>query len=310
VIAHWDDVEPERADNAALGFDRYDLGEAAGTDTVGLTRARVHPEKQSSPFHVEVDEEEIFFVLGGNGFLRQGDETFDVRAGDCIVHRVAEEPHTLVAGDDGLDVLAFGERTDPTITWLPRPSIVRNGVSFHVPAQAHPWDAEAEHGRIDLAAPSPRPANVLNLADAEDDDGWRELGGAAGSVRSGLNHQRVQPGNLNCPPHCHSLEEEIFVVLEGDGFLELTPSPSRADHGVSPERHAVRAGHVVSRRASSRVAHAFRGGDHGMTLLAYGTRRANDITWYPRSNKVFFRGIGVIARLEHIAYEVGEESPF
>jgi uncharacterized cupin superfamily protein len=31
------------------------------------------------------------------------------------------------------------------------------------------------------------------------------------------NHSEIPPGKLNCPVHCHSSEEEVFVVLEGDG---------------------------------------------------------------------------------------------
>ncbi len=38
------------------------------------------------------------------------------------------------------------------------------------------------------------------------------------------------------------------------------------------------------------MAHAFRAGDDGMTLLMYGTRDPNDICFYPRSGKVFFTG--------------------
>jgi uncharacterized cupin superfamily protein len=43
-----------------------------------------------------------------------------------------------------------------------------------------------------------------------------------------------------------------------------------------------------------------------MTYLAYGTREPNDIVWYPRSNKVYFRGVGLMARLEHLDYDDGE----
>jgi uncharacterized cupin superfamily protein len=43
-----------------------------------------------------------------------------------------------------------------------------------------------------------------------------------------------------------------------------------------------------------------------MTYLAYGTREPNDITYYPRSNKIFFRGVGLIARLENLDYSDGE----
>jgi uncharacterized cupin superfamily protein len=62
----------------------------------------------------------------------------------------------------------------------------------------------------------------------------------------------------------------------------------------------------VSRPASSRTAHAFRAGTDGMTMLAYGTRDPNDIAYYPRSNKINFRGIGLVTRLERLDYWDGE----
>ena len=54
--------------------------------------------------------------------------------------------------------------------------------------------------------------------------------------------------------------------------------------------------------------HSFRSGLEGMIYLAYGTREPNDICYYPRSNKIFFRGLGVIARLELLEYSDGEPS--
>ena len=53
-------------------------------------------------------------------------------------------------------------------------------------------------------------------------------------------------------------------------------------------------------RASS---HAFRG---PITLLTYGTREPNDICYYPRSKKIGFWGVGVIARVESLDYWDGE----
>ena len=94
---------------------------------------------------------------------------------------------------------------------------------------------------------------------------------------------------LNSFPHCHSAEEELFVVLEGDGVFLL-----------GDEEHAVRRGSVVARPPGTRVAHTFRGGDEGMTILVYGTREPNDICYYPRSRKVALRGLGVVGRLEPI----------
>ncbi len=61
---------------------------------------------------------------------------------------------------------------------------------------------------------------------------------------------------LNMPPHCHSAEEEIFVVLEGDGQLLLWEDDGVAEHAVGP-------GSVVARPPGTGVAHAFRGGETG-----------------------------------------------
>ena len=43
-----------------------------------------------------------------------------------------------------------------------------------------------------------------------------------------------------------------------------------------------------------------------MTYLAYGTREPNDVCYYPRSNKIYFRGLGLVARLEALDYFDGE----
>lgn len=50
----------------------------------------------------------------------------------------------------------------------------------------------------------------------------------------------------------------------------------------------------------------FRAGEGGMTLLAYGTRNANDVCNDPGSNKIYLRGLGLIARLDDLDYADGE----
>ena len=91
-------------------------------------------------------------------------------------------------------------------------------------------------------------------------------------------------------------------------MLELWPTPGAARlHGdVEFEERPVRAGHVISRPPATRIGHSLRAGPEGLTYLAYGTREPNDICYYPRSNKVFLRGVGLIARLEPLDYGDGE----
>ncbi|HEY3764383.1 MAG TPA: cupin domain-containing protein, partial [Gaiellales bacterium] len=122
------------------------------------------------------------------------------------------------------------------------------------------------------------------------------LGRAAGSERTGLKHVRIDAGKLGAPPHCHSAEEEMFVVLAGDGTLLL-----------GDDEHPVRTGSLVARPAGTAIAHAFRAGPAGITHLAYGTREANDICFYPRSGKVMLGGVGVIGRIEQLDYWDGED---
>ena len=85
-------------------------------------------------------------------------------------------------------------------------------------------------------------------------------------------------------------------MLDGDGALLL-------DDRETP----VRPWHVVSRPAGTGVSHAFRAGEAGLTYLAYGTREPGDVCYYPRSGKINFGGVKVIARLERLDYWDGED---
>lgn len=289
-----------------------------GTVGIGVRRIEVDPGRWSTPLHMECSEEEIFYVLGGDGVSLQWDGqttvAVDVRAGDVLVHLAGRHGHTLRAGPGGLDVLAFGERHLPWGSTL----LPRAGVSWGLGAWArtgdpddHPWRRETLAGEPEVP---PRTAQgdwpwIVSVDDVEPDvrvgatvtRHRRDLGRAAGSARTGLKLYEPAPGALSVPPHCHSAEEELFVVLGGEGALELW-------RDARIEEIPVRSGTTVARPAGTGVSHTFRGGDDPLRLLAYGTRRPDDITFYPRSRKVYFRGLGVITRVgEPADYWDGED---
>ena len=68
----------------------------------------------------------------------------------------------------------------------------------------------------------------------------------------------------------------------------------------------IRAGHVIARPPGTGVSHAFLAGSTGLTMLIYGTRLPGDTAWYPRSQKIAWRGLGVIGRIESLDYDDGE----
>src|SRR5207248_744554 len=102
------------------------LGDAAGAVGVGVNRVSVAAGKLPTPPHSHGASEELYFVLLGSGLAWQDGEVHEVGPGDCVVQRADELEHTFVAGDDGLDYLAFATRHP----WTER--------------RPDPWEVEAE----------------------------------------------------------------------------------------------------------------------------------------------------------------------
>jgi uncharacterized cupin superfamily protein len=310
-IAHFDEARVREFEVGHIGGRWTYVGEAAGCVTVGVRRMELPAGGWSTPAHEHGVEEEIFYVLAGRGLSWQDGKTAEVGPGDCIVYLANGGAHTLHALEP-LDVLAFGPRVHAEVIGLPRLglSIIGNRAVESVPGYVGgapvQFIREAELGPPELPdSPGPRPSTIVNVETVEPRPversrvvrTRRDLATAAGSISTGLQHVQVAPGKESALLHCHSLEEEIFVMLEGDGVLVLD------DRDETP----VRPGHVVARPAGTGVAHLFRAGDAGLTYLAYGTREPGDICYYPRSNKISFRGVRLIARLERLDYWDGED---
>lgn len=304
MLAHWDEVEPTVIDRGDLRGTRWRLGAAAGTDRTGLSRYRLAAGERAMPVHVHGDEEELFYVLAGEGLSWQDGRTYAVRAGDCILHLPGAETHTIAGAGTGLDVLGYGSGSDTGATWLPRAGAMWLNPRWLPLDGPHPFAREAAAGPLELPPPERgRPSTIVALADAEVSESRHgdvasvrhDLGDVLGSVRIGVARLVVEPRMLSYPPHCHAAEEELFVVLDGDGTLML-----------DRDEHPVRPGSVVARPPGTGVSHAFRAGDHGLTLLAFGTRESNDIVYYPRSGKVSLRGVKARFQVERVDYWHGE----
>jgi uncharacterized cupin superfamily protein len=309
-IAHFDDAPSHEFDIGHLRGRWTMLGEASGSVGVGARRIQVPVGSWSTPAHEHGSEEEIFYVMAGRGITWQKERTAEIGAGDCIVYRAGGGAHSLHALED-LDVLAFGPRHRTPGVVFPRLglSLVGRRAVESAPGAVEgapiQFVREAEAGPPELPAePGERPTTIVN-ADAVPARQFgrgrvaamrRDLGEAAGSVTTGIQHIEVAPAKDSSPQHCHSLEEELFVILDGAGALVL-----------GEEEIPVRPGHVVARPAGTGVGHMFRADEAGLTLLAYGTREPGDLCYYPRSNKLAFRGLGLIARLERLDYWDGED---
>ncbi|HEV2059307.1 MAG TPA: cupin domain-containing protein [Solirubrobacteraceae bacterium] len=306
MISHWDDVPWSSHEHGELRFARQKLSRPRGGAGATLSRYRIARGERSMPLHVHVDEEELFFVLAGCGLVWQGDALHEVRPGDLIVHLADGDAHTLLAAEDSdepLEVLAYASGSPTQLTVLPRAGVTWVGSRWLPQDAPHPFIAEPPLAADDLPALAPRPSTIVALDDVDpslQDRGpvhrtRRDIASAAGSRVSGLQHVTVARGRRSSVRHCHSHDDELFVVLEGDGTLLL-----------GDERHPVRPGSIVARPPATGVAHCFEAADDKLVLLAYGTRQPADTCWYPDSQKISYRGLGVIARVQPLDYWDGE----
>jgi uncharacterized cupin superfamily protein len=309
-LTHFDDAPRHEFDLGHLRGSWTSLGEAAGAVGVGVRRIQVPASGWSTPAHEHGRGEEIFYVLSGRGLSWQAGRTAEIRGGDCIVYRPRRGAHSIHALEP-VDVLAFGPREYDEAVRFPRlgMSLLGGRAVESLPGAVDgapvQFVRESAAGAPELSPePGPRPDTIVNVEDVEAKlierqsvvRTRRNLGVAAHSVSTGLQHVEVAPGKESAPLHCHSAEEELFVVLDGDGVLVL-----------DEEQTPIRPGHVISRPPGTGVSHLFGAGEDGLTFLAYGTREPNDICFYPRSNKISFGGVGVIGRLERLDYWDGED---
>jgi mannose-6-phosphate isomerase-like protein (cupin superfamily) len=86
-------------------FPRSDLR----AETTGLAYHVLRPNKRQAFAHKHDEAEEIYVVLSGSGRIKLDDDVVELEAMDAV--RIAPSTvRALEAGDDGLELLAFGPR--------------------------------------------------------------------------------------------------------------------------------------------------------------------------------------------------------
>jgi uncharacterized cupin superfamily protein len=126
----------------------------------------------------------------------------------------------------------------------------------------------------------------VNLADVEFDDveenGYytsrRALFSARlGARKLGYNLTELPPGKAQCPFHSHREEEEMFLILEGEGELRF-----------GSERHRIRKHDVIAcPTGGAEVAHQIiNTGTVPLRYLSLSSQSQTEVCEYPDSNKV------------------------
>ncbi|MBO1360243.1 cupin domain-containing protein [Acetobacter sacchari] len=103
------------------------------------------------------------------------------------------------------------------------------------------------------------------------------FGAILGLIKLGIGYSEVPPGKSGCPCHSHSMEEELFIILEGSGTYRFgdTEYPFQSGDILSAPAGGLETAHQII--------------NSGETTLRYFALSANsdaEIVQYPDSKKI------------------------
>jgi len=90
-----------------------------GAEKLGYAVIKLKPGKRAWPYHSHYVNEEMFYVIQGEGTLRHADEDYPIRAGDFISSPPdPDQPHQIInTSDQELTYIALGTE-EPTDVFL------------------------------------------------------------------------------------------------------------------------------------------------------------------------------------------------
>jgi uncharacterized cupin superfamily protein len=106
----------------------------------------------------------------------------------------------------------------------------------------------------------------------------RRLGAAANAARLGVAIIDIAPGGRSTPPHSHTDEDEVFLVLEGSGI-------SWQSSGSKDVRAYEIAQDDVLLHPAQGDAHTLIAGADGITVLVVAEGSRTHLTWLPRAKQ-------------------------
>lgn len=125
------------------------------------------------------------------------------------------------------------------------------------------------------------------------------LSNGTAASQMGASFDIVAPGQMSCPYHFHYAEEEMFIVLQGEGTLR-----------VAGEMLPIRAGDTIFIPAGPEYPHhLINTSDAPLHYLSISTQKKPEICVYPDSGKVgsFAPGLRLLQRRENaVDYWDGE----
>ena len=203
-VLHWDDARSWRGEQGHIAGTWHSLAGRASRN-VGVKRIQIDPGMWSTPLHLEGQDEEIFYVLGGSGLSVQwegeGALTSSCRRTRCARATASSTSRSRTHTRSRPDRRARRARLRAPLARRRRHvapargrGLARRDLGARRRGRGPPVEAGGGRGPPQVGEPAPRPASIVNADDVEasERDGAtvgrrvRNLGRAAGSQRSGM----------------------------------------------------------------------------------------------------------------------------
>jgi uncharacterized cupin superfamily protein len=288
---------------------------------------RIPPGAAVCPFHLHLVQWELFFVQTGNGTVRAGSASHEVRSGDVFVHPPGE-PHQLInTGAADLEVLIIADNPELDAFYYPdsdkwglRPpgkyfrmseTSYFDGEEPTVPG-AQPYQPSGFPPAPTLAPFAQRKLHIDSIAWDE----WRstrgkfrgtskELSIALGAKRNtptglgghpfDLELSKLAPGETGCPFHRHAAQWEMFLLLTGTATVRVENTAVTL-HAGDVILHPPGEAHQITNAGTS-----------DLTFFLIADNPPVEYWHYPDSNKWGMRQPRKFFRTMDVDYWDGEE---
>lgn len=308
--------------SAALGA-TTDSATRVSSHPFDLELGRLHAGKSGCPHHSHWTQWELFVILTGKGTVRYGTQQREVGAGDAVMHPPGEAHQLINSGSIDLEYLLIADNPLTDVWHYPDSNkwgftpnggiFLRRDVDYFLGeedgAPQEERDAVPRLGPVDSLARFVRIASIPEELRESPKGTYRsyvrDISLALGGVRDtgtwggghpfDLQMRRVPPGAAVCPKHAHTVQSELFVVLDGTATVH-----------ANDETDTVEAGEVFFQPPGT--AHQIvNTGDRDFVFYVIADNWPADSTYYPNSDKWMLKPQRKVFRMTEVDYFDGEE---
>jgi uncharacterized cupin superfamily protein len=125
---------PNESPEKYRGAQMSEIAEHIGAQRLGYSLTTVPPGKTAFPFHNHYGNEEMFFILEGEGELRIGEQHYSIRGGDFIACPIggAETAHQIINTSNTKTMKYLGVSTTQTPDLVQYPDSGKVGAVHHI----------------------------------------------------------------------------------------------------------------------------------------------------------------------------------